>query len=588
MHRKRAFRANHPLGFSNERFLELLAPLLGVVPVGELGRETPLDFTSLEAARGTLLLRELYSKYDDGKPSEEKSTTTWNRFREAEDLCQSTNGRFYETAQDDPFWVCVRRRIWDALGTFDWDECAKFFAFGPGATTRLTRGESFAAYKYSGIPESTSGNAVLATCAIRQVPLWNQSVRMSVREQLGNKGVVEGAEERKLDGSESETGTNLLLVNVVPGNSIIAVPKNFKTDRTIAKEPCMNIYVQKGIGRVIRHRLNRVGVDLNDQTRNQRAALQGSLSGELATVDLSMASDTLSYEVVSWLLPNDWWYALEQCRSPVGVLPSGEIVNYQKFSSMGNGYTFELESLIFWAICQQVCRPNINETDLSVCVYGDDLIIPSEHYDSLVERLAQAGFTPNMKKSFASGPYRESCGKHYFQGSDITPFYVRKPVRELDRLFLVHNNVSRWGSRTGVDTLALLEQLRRLAPAKWRQPRLPDGYGDGAFIGAIDELRLDSHPYGWECWQVKALTRSSVELEGDLPDGQLIASLKATSARKVIVRRDVFSRLRGKRVTLLREYTERPDLDETIGGLPAREGRYREIEILIPRHPQAS
>jgi hypothetical protein len=81
-----------------------------------------------------------------------------------------------------------------------------------------------------------------------------------------------------------------------------------------------------------------------------------------------MASDTLAFEVVSWLLPNDWWWALEQCRSPVGVLPSGETIRYQKFSSMGNGYTFELESLIFWAISQQVCRSNVNELDPSVCV----------------------------------------------------------------------------------------------------------------------------------------------------------------------------------------------------------------------------
>jgi hypothetical protein len=253
---------------------------------------------------------------------------------------------------------------------------------------------------------------------------------------------------------------------------------------------------------------------------------------------------------------------------------------------MGNGYTFELESLIFWAICQQVCCPNINEREISVCVYGDDLIVPSIHYEALVERLAQAGFTPNMKKSFSSGPYRESCGKHYYLGADITPFYVRRPVQELDRLFLAHNNVYRWGERTGVEVSSLLTEVRQLAPAKWRNPRLPDGFGDGAFIGNVDELRLDSHPHGWEFWQVKALTRSSEELEGDLPFGQLIASLKATSAPKAIVRADVFSRLRGKRVTRLIEYTEHLHLDETLSGLPARVGRYQEIEILIPRHPQ--
>jgi hypothetical protein len=217
------------LGFRDERFLELLSHLTGISPVGFLGRETPLDLSSLEAARGSLLLSEVYSKFDDGKPSPEKEATTWKRFHDAETMCQRTNQSFYSIANSDPFWISVRRRIWNALGAFDWDECAKHFSFGPGATTRLTRRESFAAYKYSGIPESTSGNAGLARAAIAVLPLWNQSVRARAEAQ----GMTD-------------------LITVVPGNSVIAVPKNYKTDRTIAKEPCMNMYIQKGIGRVIR------------------------------------------------------------------------------------------------------------------------------------------------------------------------------------------------------------------------------------------------------------------------------------------------------------------------------------------------
>jgi len=561
MRRKRRVRAAS-LGFSNTKFLELLSTSIGVLPVGELGRETPLDFSSLEAAQSSLLLHELFSKYDDGKPSPEKEKTTWDRFHEAEAMCQKTNQTFYSIANFDPFWISVRRRIWDALGPFSWDECAKHFSFGPGATTRLTRRESFAAYKYSGKPESTSGNAVLASCSISMIPLWKQSV---------------------LDSAEDPE--NLTLVSIVPGNSVIAVPKNYKTDRTIAKEPCMNIYIQKGIGHILKSRLTKIGVNLYDQTKNQRFALEGSRSGMLATVDLSMASDTLSYEVVSWLLPNDWWWALEQSRSPIGVLPSGNKIKYQKFSSMGNGYTFELESLIFWAICQQVCSSNIAEREASVSVYGDDLIIPSIHFSSLCERLLEAGFKTNPSKSFHDGGYRESCGKHYFFGSDVTPFYVRKPVKELDSLFLLHNNLKRWSDRTGVDLTILLKKLRSLAPASWREPRLPDGFGDGAFIGSIDELRLDSHPYGWEYWQVKVLSRSSIELEGDLPVGQLMASLNASSKRRVLVDSNIFSRLRGKRVYTL--YPERVSIDETQSGLPARVGRYREIKISIPQHPQA-
>jgi hypothetical protein len=533
------------VGFSNEKFLELMTTLTGVVPVGELGRETPLDFSSLEAARGSLLMREMFSKYDDGIPSPEKEASTWKRFHEAESSCRAVNlllnrcGLRHET-----FWVCVRARIREALGTFDWDRCAKFFGFGPGATTRLPRSRSFAAYKYSGIPESTSGNFAAGQAAISCVPLWKQSV-------LASGGAPD------------------CLVKVVPGNKVITVPKNYKTDRTIAKEPDMNIYVQKGIGRCIRHRLKRIGVDLDDQTRNQRAAREGSLTGLLATVDLSMASDTVARELVWWLLPPEWSLALEQARSPLGVLPSGEVIHYQKFSSMGNGYTFELESLIFWAIAQECCHPfNIWEKDESVCVYGDDVVIPTQFYDSFCLRLKQVGFTPNPDKSWAEGAYRESCGKHYYHGTEITPFYVRRPVRSLDRLFLTHNNVFRWSERAGVQVSEALTSLRNLAPAKWREPRLPDGFGDGAFIGFVDEIHLDSHPKGWECWQVQALSRSQTELSDDLPDGQLLASLMQNS----------------------RDASTDPNLGkvglrEASSGLPAREGEYRVIHISVPRYP---
>ncbi len=543
MARKRDIGAG--FGFSNEKFLELLSSSIGISPLGVLGRETPLDLSSLECARGSLLIRELFSKYDDGKPSEEKSTVTWERFHAAEGLCRDTNFWVPRTFKYDPFWRGVSMRIRGVLGELSWDECAKYFGFGPGSTTRLPRRSAHAAYKYSGTPESTLGNATLASCAINMNPMWKHIVCSSIE------------------------GPHNGLVSIVKGNSVITVPKNFKTDRTIAKEPCMNIYIQKGLGAVIRNRLKRVGIDLNDQKRNQEGARIGSLTGQLATIDLSMASDTVSLELVSFLLPNDWWWALEQCRSPIGVLPSGEHLAYQKISSMGNGFTFELETLLFWSICQQVASMNINETDSRILVYGDDIVVPVDQSESVLYRLWQAGFKPNLSKTFCSGPYRESCGKHYFQGSDITPFYVRKPVRKLDRLFLVHNNVYRWSDRTGVDLKGVLTKLRSLAPARWRKPRLPDGFGDGAFIGAVDELRLDSHPYGWECWQVRALSVSQQIFADDLPEGQMVASLLRLSS----VVSSPFERKFG--------------IEEHPSGLPVKEGRYREVVLSIPRYAPA-
>jgi hypothetical protein len=543
------------VGFSNERFLEQMASLTGISPEGEYGRLTPLVLTDLGAARGSLLVRELFSKYDDNSESPEKENTTWKKFHLAELICKETNRTFPRRFNTDRFWREVYHRIARVLKEFSWDECHRGMDFGPGATTRLPRKRSSAAYKYSGIPESTLGNAVLATCAIRMEPLWIQSVGFNPKAPND-------------------------LVKVVPGNCVIVVPKNYKTGRTIAKEPDMNIYVQKGIGSVIRRRLKSVGVNLNDQTRNQCAACEGSLLGELATIDLSMASDTLSYEVVSALLPNSWWWALEQSRSPVGVLPSGDRVVYQKFSSMGNGYTFELETLIFWAIAQCVCSAP-TEMDNRILVYGDDIVVPSDKAEAVMERLREAGFTPNPDKTFHQGPYRESCGKHYFSGYDITPFYVRKPVKALDRLFLVHNNVYRWSARTGVDSSSVLTGLKGLAPAKWREPRLPDGFGDGAFVGAVDELRLDPHPYGWESWQVDALQVSQDLLCDDLPMGQLIASLKqlTSNVTKTSFRAGIAPQQRE---------TLQSDLREHNSGLPVKEGQYRQITLQIPRRSLAS
>lgn len=554
MQRKRRIGAS--IGFSNERFLSLLGTITGISPVGVLGRETPLDFSSLEAARGSLLLKEVFSKYDDGKPSPEKEKTTWKRFHEAEHLCRETNEIVPKVFKYDPFWVATRRRVWDVLGEFSWDECARFFGHGPGGTSRLRRAESHAAYKYSGIPESTSGCAALASCAIRMNALWTHNV-------LSRGGSLES------------------LVKRVPGNSVITVPKNFKTDRTIAKEPCMNIYIQKGIGQIIRRKLKSVGVTLNDQSRNQEAARKGSLDGSLATVDLSMASDTVAFELVSYLLPNDWWWALEQSRSPVGVLPSGETLVYQKFSSMGNGYTFELESLIFWAIAQQVCSSNVEEMDESVLVYGDDIVVPSAKCPEFIRRVMQAGFRPNASKTYYEGPYRESCGKHYYLGADITPFYVRRPVQALDRLFLVHNNLKRWSERCEVVLSDVLCGLRKLAPARWREPRLPDGFGDGAFIGAVDELQLSASKRGWEGWTVRALARSQTELGDDLPEGQLIASLLAAEATTV----PKWLKRRGLRRPEVRKLFLEEDL---VSGLPGKVGVYEEIDIFIPRFAQGT
>lgn len=207
------------------------------------------------------------------------------------------------------------------------------------------------------------------------------------------------------------------------GNRVEFVPKNWKTDRTIACEPEGNMPFQLAVDSFIKRRLKtRAGIDLSDQSKNQRLALEGSLLGNLATIDLSMASDTVSINVVRLLFPIDWGNHLFALRSPVGVIEGADgeqrVVTYAKYASMGNGSTFVVETLIFAACCYAVGSKRFS-------VYGDDIIIETEHVERLERLLAFLGFRLNSEKSHVSGPFRESCGAHYHLGDWMTPFYIR-------------------------------------------------------------------------------------------------------------------------------------------------------------------
>jgi hypothetical protein len=201
------------------------------------------------------------------------------------------------------------------------------------------------------------------------------------------------------------------------------------------------MYLQKGVGNHIRRRLRRVGVNLNDQSVNRSLARMGAATGEVATLDLSSASDTVTIEAVRLLLPDDWFLYLNDIRSQE-VLVEGTYVRTEMFSSMGNGFTFELESLLFYALA----RTTLYFEGISgiVSVYGDDIICPTLGYDSVVWTLRVFGFSTNPDKSFSTGLFRESCGGHYHGQDDVTPFYLRKEATHLTDLIRVANQFRKW------------------------------------------------------------------------------------------------------------------------------------------------
>lgn len=478
-----------PLG----KFLERLHQCIGgsgpIVPSRStecpaFGRDHPDHELSAGDFRVEYLWSHIMKKFDDGKPSDAKRDAALASMMEAENQCSSVPSRVARARNDcraeiptlsqfctiDALIHTASRKISLVLGDFRWADALDYVGFGPGATTNLPRSRADLWYKFGVVPQASTAcvplvNAYLGRCN----PLWKRAL-------LEEGGVC---------------------YSILDANKVTTVPKNYKTDRPIAIEPQWNMFFQKGIGGLLRSRLRSVAVDLNDQSVNRDRAMLGSKNGSLATIDLSNASDTVSRWLVHELLPADWVAAMERCRSPYSVLPSGERILLRKFSSMGNGFTFELESLIFWAISSavvQFVRKDSKLKDHRVSVYGDDIIVPVDCYDPVCEALIALGFTPNREKSYAAGPFRESCGMHAFNGHDVTPFYIRKPVDTLQDLFLLHNNLVRWaglrysGARDG-SLQELARWVRSFAPAEWRRPRLPDGYGDGAFIGSFDECR---------------------------------------------------------------------------------------------------
>lgn len=146
-------------------------------------------------------------------------------------------------------------------------------------------------------------------------------------------------------------------------------------------------------------------------------ARMGSLDGSIATIDLSSASDTVARELVRLILPTDWLLLLESLRAPITYVDDRPVF-LEKFSSMGNGFTFELETIIFRTLIATLGIPGM--------VFGDDIIVPSEHYKMVFDALSYFGFIPNMKKTFGEGPFRESCGGDYYQGEAVRPFYLEE------------------------------------------------------------------------------------------------------------------------------------------------------------------
>lgn len=219
-----------------------------------------------------------------------------------------------------------------------------------------------------------------------------------------------------------------------------SVPKKLGTRRNIAIAPIAVTTYAWHLQEFMYDALAHVGSDLHDQRPNMELARQGSIDGSVATIDMTAASDSVSWRLVHDVFPRPLFEALDKLRCTDLVYNKKNYLLHL-FSTMGDRRTFGVESTIFLATGILACQlghlysegewlqPDEVLGRYQVRSYGDDLIVPDQFAETAMDILSILGFVPNLSKTCTGNTgYRESCGAEYLFGYDIASKYF--PRRE--------------------------------------------------------------------------------------------------------------------------------------------------------------
>lgn len=224
---------------------------------------------------------------------------------------------------------------------------------------------------------------------------------------------------------------------------LVFVPKSLTAYRSISMEPCSLMWVQQGVkdslvSYICHHRYLSTRFVPEDQEPNRELAWLGSIDGSFATIDLSSASDSVTWSMArTWFRDTFLFRWLVCTRSSSVLLPDGSEMALKKFAPMGSALCFPIECLIFCAITECAIREcGADPRSSHYRVYGDDIVVETEYVNSVMNRLEENGFKVNLKKSFWTSPrgftFRESCGGEYLNGCDVTPCRISRRFSGLD------------------------------------------------------------------------------------------------------------------------------------------------------------
>ena len=373
--------------------------------------------------------------YPFGGGDSERRQVALSKFQHTETLCRITTRKlehyWHHSDREDPLMRVILSR---ARGLVDrvlgdpergLESILSESRFGPGMTVCSDDSARTTPYYKLGqkIRSVTASAKYYVQRAIMQSPTWTEQT-----------GILDVANRRVS-----------FEWNTVSSCRLTFVPKDERSFRTIAIEPYGNVLVQLGVHEYLNKRLRTyAGIDIQDQTANQKAALFGSQNwlslDTCSTIDLSSASDCVSPGLMTRLVRPQWRAILDDLRTKNFSLDGVEYP-LSKWSSMGNGYTFALETLLFWALAQ-ACENTCN-SGFRTKAFGDDIISSKSSSLLVMQVLRYCGFRVNLAKSFVVGPFRESCGADFHTGVAVRPIFVKRYSLTVPDVFKLLNTFDR-------------------------------------------------------------------------------------------------------------------------------------------------
>lgn len=222
------------------------------------------------------------------------------------------------------------------------------------------------------------------------------------------------------------------------GSDCRIIDKDGIKGRLIHPEPACNMFYQRGYGLQLSSLYAKAGRNIPDlPARHVELARQSSIDLSLCTIDLSGGNLNLPTELVRLVLPQEWFVHLDAARSKVTTY-NGCAISLETFTTAGNGFCFELESILFYALVRAICYLRGHKGIVSV--YGDDIICPDSAYKDVASCMGALGFDINHEKSFHGDvPFRESCGGDFFRGYPVRPVFCRTLLEDIGDVITLHN-----------------------------------------------------------------------------------------------------------------------------------------------------